>query len=86
MDTGNTQDIEAKIRESEEKLGIRPGDGVVITYERQSQNVAFVLYAAFIIGIFALFMRGMGRVSMKMSNPFSSMTKANFTLIDPQIK
>ena len=62
-----------------------------MTYERRSQNLAQTLAFVLIIGIFALFFRTM-RQSIKASggmsqlNPFSSMSKANFTLIDPQIK
>jgi hypothetical protein len=35
--TPQVDNMEAKFREAEEKMGIRPGDGISVTYERKSE-------------------------------------------------
>ena len=67
----------------------RPGDGISITYERRSETVGRSLGVVIVLGLMILFMRIISknvRINMDSMNPFSSMTKAEFTLIDPQIK
>ncbi len=80
--------LEDKVRETEAKLGIQSGQGIPITYERQGDLAFTFLMIAFVVGVLALFMR-MGknmRVSMGGSNPLTKMTRADFTLVDPQIR
>merc|ERR1719232_2191268 len=70
-------------------MGIKSGDGVSITYERRSETVGRSLGVVIVLGLMILFMRIISknvRINMDSMNPFSSMTKAEFTLIDPQIK
>ena len=91
MQIPSSENLEARIREAEQKLGIRPGDGVSISYERGSETVGSFIYLALVGLIFAFFLRGMGNIRASIQkagglNPFSKITKADFTLIDPQIR
>ena len=92
--TANVDNIESKVREVEQKLGIKSSDMISVTYERQSENfgrgIAMLLGLALVILAFRGFQAMSKNVRSSMGgaggNPFSSMTKADFTLIDPMIK
>ena len=89
LNIANVNDLENRIREAEAKLGIKnPSDGVSVTYERKSENWSYIIYGAFILLTFAALVVGFRKLrsSVKTNNPFAKMTKADFTLIDPQIK
>ena len=50
--------VETRIREAEDKLGIPPGSGVSIAYERKSEGLARVISLAIGVAIFAaIFMK-----------------------------
>ena len=85
---GNENTVEERIRAAEAKMGIPPGSGVSITYERKSEGVTRLISAALVLGLFvAIFMVARNfRVQMKGFNPFSKMRGANFTLVDPQLR
>ncbi len=84
----DTDDFEDKVREHEEKMGIRASDRVAITYERKSETTMYIIWGLFIIGVFALlFFGGRNiRASIVSNNPFKRLGQAAFTLIDPQIR
>merc|ERR1712013_640169 len=91
--TPQVENMEAKIREAEEKMGIRPGNGISVTYERKSETMGRLFGMLLIAGILVLMFRGFRAMSKNVrtqmgggANPFSSMTKADFTLIDPMMK
>lgn len=80
--------LEDKIREAEARLGIQPGGGVSITYERNSETLGRVITLFFGLGLITvLFMMGRNiRTQVAgMANPFTRMRRADFTLIDPQL-
>jgi len=82
--------IEAQIREAEQSMGISAGNGVSVVYERRAETNARIIISMIALGIAVMFIRFMSknvsRMSMGSMNPFSKMTKADFTLIDPSIK
>jgi spastic paraplegia protein 7 len=90
--TANVDNIETKLREAEAKMGIKSGDMISITYERKSEDMGRLMAWILIGGMALLAIRGLTsasknmRATMKSSNPFTKMTKADFTLIDPMIR
>jgi len=90
--TPQVENMEAKIREAEEKMGIRPGNGISVTYERKSETMGRLFGMLLIAGILVLLFRGVRamsknvRTQMGGANPFTKMGKADFTLIDPMIR
>jgi len=88
LSLAKVENLEDRVREVEDKIGIRPGDGVAITYERKSENIAYIIWGAFILIVFAVlaFSSRNIRMTMGANNPFTKLTKADFTLVDPQIK
>eukprot|EP00092_Neocalanus_flemingeri_P024531 GFUD01026605.1.p1 GENE.GFUD01026605.1~~GFUD01026605.1.p1 ORF type:complete len:767 (+),score=233.55 GFUD01026605.1:666-2966(+) len=92
--TPQVDNMEAKIREAEEKMGIRPGDGISITYERKSEAMGQMMGMLLVAGLVLLLFRGIGAMSKNVrsqmggggANPFAKMGKADFTLIDPMIR
>jgi len=81
----NVENIEGKIREAETSMGIRLGDGIPVRYERQSENFSRLLGTGLLLGAAFLLFRFLRntRVNVGGMNPFQSMSKAEFTLIDP---
>merc|ERR1719295_91677 len=81
----NVEDIEEKIREAELTMGISGGQGIPVRYERNSENLARMISVGFLVFLGFLFFRAMRgtRISMGDMNPFQTMSKADFTLIDP---
>jgi len=81
----NVENIEEKIREAELTMGISSGQGIPVRYERNSETLARMISMGFLLFLAFLFFRAMRgtRVSMGDMNPFQSMSKAEFTLIDP---
>jgi len=80
--------IEAKVREAEAEMGIKATNAVSVRYERSREVsiIALVLMAG-LVGLLLSFMFGKGRnTRFTMNNPFSKLTKADFTLIDPMIR
>merc|ERR1719336_2710324 len=90
--TPQVENMEARIRDAEEKMGIRSGNGISVTYERKSEAMGRVMGMLLIAGILVMLFRGIGamgknvRSQMGGANPFSRMVKADFTLIDPMIR
>jgi len=84
----NIDQLENKIREAELSMGIRPGNGVSVTYERKSENLGRIVSLVIFLGLAAMVLKGAGNVRANMSsmNPMNKMQKAEFTLINPQIK
>ncbi|XP_077232317.1 uncharacterized protein LOC143868681, partial [Tasmannia lanceolata] len=79
LQVSSIESFENRLREFESTLGIRPGDGVPVIYERR--------YLPTIIGI--LFAAGLGYYLYRntsitgSSNLMSAFTKAKYTLVDP---
>jgi len=90
--TPQIDNIEGRIREAEHKMGIRPGDGISITYERKSEAMGQALGLLLIAGIVVMLFKGLGAMGKNVrsqiggANPFTKMGKADFTLIDPMIR
>lgn len=84
----STTVLEDRIREAEAKLGINPGEGVSVRYERHTENVSRIFFVLLVIGLlYALFKTGKNlRVMTSTANPFSKIGQADFTLVDPQIR
>ena len=81
--------VETRIREAEDKLGIPPGSGVSIAYERKSEGLARVISLAIGVAIFAaIFMlaKNVGSQVTGGMNPFTKMRRADYTLVDPKLK
>merc|ERR1712013_258984 len=68
--------------------------GISVTYERQSENIGRGIAMLIGLALVVLAFRGFQAMSKNVrssmggagANPFSSMTKADFTLIDPMMK
>ena len=91
LQTPQVDNIEAKVRDAERMMGIRAGDAISITYERRSETVGRTIAMIISLGVLVFLFRMVTKnVRMNIGggglNPFSSMTKADFTLIDPMIK
>merc|ERR1719309_702784 len=75
-------------------MGIKSSDMISVTYERQSENIGRGIAMLIGLALVVLAFRGIQAMSKNVrssmggagANPFSSMTKADFTLIDPMIK
>ena len=67
--------LEAKIREAEERLGIRPVDGVAIHYERKSEDVGYIIYALFIMAVFAVIFALSKNIRVSENNGLRSQTR-----------
>ena len=59
-----------------------------VTYERKSENLGRIVSLVIFLGLAAMVLKGAGNVRANMSsmNPMNKMQKAEFTLINPQIK
>lgn len=75
----SVENFERKLRDFEESLGIRPGNGVPIIYERRI--LPSILGLAFIAGIMYMIYKNTSVTGG--TNLMSSFTKAKFTLVDP---
>jgi len=92
--TANVDNIESKVREVEQRMGIKSSDMISVTYERQSENIGRGIAMLIGLALVVLAFRGFQAMSKNVrssmggagANPFSSMTKADFTLIDPMMK
>eukprot|EP00095_Tigriopus_kingsejongensis_P000749 maker-scaffold273_size229271-snap-gene-1.20 protein:Tk00749 transcript:maker-scaffold273_size229271-snap-gene-1.20-mRNA-1 annotation:"PREDICTED: paraplegin" len=82
--------LEDRVREAEAQLGIPAGQGVSITYERSVELTSAIFSAVvgvmIISAVYFLSRRFMGSSGGGMANPFTRLTKADFTLIDPQMR
>lgn len=75
--------FEDKLRAAEAKLGIKVGQGVPVIYERGEEIIGKLLTSFIIAGILlSLFTRAKGKAS-GITDVFSNLTRAKFTLIDP---
>ncbi|XP_034947540.1 paraplegin [Chelonus insularis] len=76
--------LEEKLREAEAALGIKPGHGVSITYERPSSGWSSIFTVLFLLWFFLLLRHSKtsGGSFMDMM-PGSEFKRAKFTLIDP---
>merc|ERR1712240_372823 len=78
----------------EQRMGIKSSDMISVTYERQSENIGRGIAMLIGLALVVLAFRGIQAMSKNVrssmggagANPFSSMTKADFTLIDPMMK
>ena len=74
---------------AESKLGIPPGSGVSIAYERKSEGLARIITTIIgltIVGVLLMALRNAGSQITGSMNPFTKMRRADYTLIDPQLK
>jgi len=82
--------LEQKIREFEGGIGISPGNGMPIKYNRSSevygQLIAFVIFCGLIYLIGTTVRKGLKNVTGGGINPMQSLQKAKFTLVSPAIK
>ena len=81
--------VEQRIREAENKLGIPPGSGISIAYERKSEGLAraiSMIIALAIGGAVLMILRNAGSQFTGSMNPFTKMRRADYTLVDPQLK
>lgn len=53
MNIANSETFEQKLREAETKLGIKPGHGVPIVYDRSLNGPEFIIFLLF-VGLLAL--------------------------------
>ncbi|KAF6207663.1 hypothetical protein GE061_016110 [Apolygus lucorum] len=84
MNIVDTNKFESKLREAEASLGIPPGKGVQIVYERGT-DAAGKLLASLVVAFILLSLLSRARV---VKNPlsmdrFSQLGRAKFTLVDP---
>jgi len=86
----NVEQIEERIREAEKTMGISAGNGIPVSYERRSETTGQVVGLFIVLAIVAVVARLISKSSVKINmgsmNPFQSMGKAEFTLIDPMTK
>ena len=83
--------LEQKIREFESNIGITPGNGIPIKYNRNSETYTEIFTFVFTMGVFYIVFnairKGMGAGKAgEAFNPFQSLQKARFTLVSPTIK
>ncbi|XP_015379016.1 PREDICTED: paraplegin [Diuraphis noxia] len=87
MNIADLERFEQKLREAETKLGIKPGNGVPVVYDR-SLNAPELILFLFFTGLLALayFGRSKGGSKSPISlDMFSQIKRAKYTLIDPLI-
>ncbi|XP_065211013.1 paraplegin [Planococcus citri] len=78
--------FEEKLRAAEAKLGIKVGEGVPVIYERGEDTIGRLLTSLIIAGILlSIFNRGKGLKAPGITDAFSSLGRAKFTLIDPVV-
>lgn len=76
--------FENKLREVEAELGIRPGFEVPVIIERSQEAAWLFLLSLVAISVMVLWMFRSGSIKKpQLSDMFSGMTKAKFTLLDP---
>ncbi|XP_043287010.1 paraplegin [Venturia canescens] len=83
MFVSDATQLEEKLREAEAALGIRPGHGVPIVYERRNEFLPFIIVLALTLFILSFITRSKGVKSPFSADFFSHMTRAKFTLVDP---
>lgn len=74
--------FEEKVREAEKRLGIKPGQGVNIVYERSASQLESLISDLLILGLFLLLLLPQPK-NMKGTMNFLDPRRAKFTLIDP---
>ena len=82
----DVNNFEVKLRDVEKGLGIKNDDGVPVIYERSKDSDWVIALSLVAVGIISLLMNrknGLSKLSIK-SDMFP-MTKAKFTMIDPNI-
>ncbi|XP_055342096.1 paraplegin-like isoform X2 [Paramacrobiotus metropolitanus] len=76
--------FENKLRETEQELGIRPGFEVPVIVERDQEMAWLLLLSLVAASIMVLWMFRSGTIKPpQLSDMFSGMTRAKFTLLDP---
>uniref|UniRef100_A0A2S2QSI4 Paraplegin n=1 Tax=Sipha flava TaxID=143950 RepID=A0A2S2QSI4_9HEMI len=86
MNIADLERFEQKLREAENKLGIKPGHGVPVVYDR-SLNAPELILLLFLVGLLTLayFSRSKGGKSPISLDMFSQIKRAKYTLVDPLI-
>ncbi|OTF72720.1 paraplegin-like protein [Euroglyphus maynei] len=88
MNIVDVKKFEARLREAEARLGIRPDQSVQIIYERNQENLWFALLSLLVLGaIVSMLMRNssMSKSQMIGTNMFSNLRRAKFTIVDPLV-
>lgn len=89
MQIPDTGSFEEKLRETEKQLGISPGNGVPVVFERMTDSVwptlALTLLIGFILLNLSAALKSKNFLS-KMQMPWANFTKAKFTLVDSRNK
>ncbi|XP_075229838.1 mitochondrial inner membrane m-AAA protease component paraplegin-like isoform X2 [Lycorma delicatula] len=84
MNIVDTNSFEEKLREAEKRLGIKPGGGVTVIYDRGSDAAGKVFVSLIIAGILLAFLSKARTVKPPISiDSFTQLGRAKFTLVDP---
>ncbi|CAD6241497.1 GSCOCG00009293001-RA-CDS [Cotesia congregata] len=83
MIVADATQLEEKLREAEKALGIPPGQGVPIVYQRVNENTSFLIALAVTIGILIAVSRSVNKSGLVRRDMFGGITRAKFTLVDP---
>lgn len=84
MNIVDMKKFEEKLREAEARLGVSPGDGVPVIYERGSDAAGKLLASLIVAGILlSLFSRARTMRPPISMDTFSQLGRAKFTLVDP---
>lgn len=76
--------FEEKLREAEKQLGISPGNGVHVVYERGSDTAGKLLASIIVASVIISLLSRARTVKSPLSmDRFSQLSRAKFTLIDP---
>ncbi|XP_050436947.1 paraplegin-like [Adelges cooleyi] len=86
MNIADLDRFEQKLRDAENKLGIKPGHGVPVVYDRSLNAPEFILFVV-LAGLLAMayFSRSKGGKSPINLDIFSQIKRAKYTLVDPLI-
>ncbi|KAF4519131.1 hypothetical protein B566_EDAN007404 [Ephemera danica] len=76
--------FEEKLRAAEKRLGIRAENGVPVVYERNSDTAGKLLASLIVVALLLSLLSRSKSIRQPMSmDPFSQMSRAKFTLVDP---
>ncbi|XP_024892769.1 paraplegin [Temnothorax curvispinosus] len=86
MAVPSIENFEEKLRKVEKNLGIKPGQGVQVIYERKIEYIASIVrFALFALVAIAAFSFVRKRFSFKPFEIISQMKQAKFTLVEPLV-
>ncbi|XP_059472586.1 paraplegin-like [Neocloeon triangulifer] len=84
MNIVDTNKFEEKLRAAEQRLGINSENGVPVIYERNSDTAGKLLASLIVVALLlSLLSRSKTLKTPTNMDPFSQMSRAKFTLVDP---